>query len=92
MLLSAAVSCHLVSRYLSFSGLDHEDGGTLVRGPLGQLLGVVDAEGLVVDPGVDDEVGELAQQLDPGAPNRGGHERPRAGPVHRSSFGRRSHS
>ena len=56
-------------------GLDDEDGGALVGGPLGQLLGVVDAQGLVVDPGVDDEVGELAQQLEPGPADGGRHER-----------------
>ena len=73
-------------------GFDHEDGGAFGRGPLRQLFGVVDAKGLVVDPRVDDEVGELTQQLDPGPPNGGGHERPRAGPIHRSSLGRRTHS
>ena len=44
------------------------------RHPLGQLLGVVDAEGGLVEPRVDREVGEVGQKVEPGAAHGCGDE------------------
>ena len=48
--------------------------GALGLDPGGQLVGVVEAQRLVVDPGVEHDVGERAEGVEARAAERGGHE------------------
>ena len=59
-------------------GLDDEHVGAFFLDTGGQLLAVVDAQGLVVDPRVEDDVGQLAQGVEAFAPEGRGDERLRS--------------
>ena len=58
--------------------LDDGDGGALGLHPVGQLLGVVDAQRRLVEPGVEGEVGQLAEEVESRAADRGRHQRLRS--------------
>ena len=56
--------------------------GALGGHPLGQLCGVVDAQGGLVEPRIEHEIGQLVQQVEAGAAHRGGHQGLRPGSCH----------
>ena len=63
-----------------------EQVGALGLDALGELLGAVEAQRPVVDPRIEHDVGaELAQRLEPVAPERRGHQVPSGGPSPRQS-------
>ncbi len=65
---------------------DHEQVRVLLGGALGQLLGVVDPKRLVVDPRVDHNVGDLAQQVEPRTSDRRCNECFRSSYCHSLAF------
>ena len=64
-------------RALHAVGLDDEQVGALGRDPLGELLGVVEAQRLVVDPRVEHDVGEALGACRGPAPRNGAVTRAR---------------
>ena len=55
-------------------GLHHKDIGAFCAGAVGQLLGGVDPKRGFVDPRVVDHIGQPAQLVETGSPQRGGHQ------------------
>ena len=64
---------------LHLVGLAHDDGGALGPGPFGQVGGAVEAQRLVVDPRIEDDVGDLGQPVGARPPEGCGDERGGAG-------------
>ena len=62
-------------RALHAVGLDDEEVGALGFDPGGEVVGVVEAQRLVVDPGIEHDVGEGTEGVEAGTAERCGHER-----------------
>ena len=62
--------------------LDNHDVGAFGRRPLGELVGVVDAEGGLVQPGIEHQIRQFVQQVEAGTAHRGRHQSLRAGTCH----------
>ncbi len=68
---------HVEHRLPDLVGLDDDDRRPLRGGPLGQLVGGVEAQRLLLDPRVQHDVGDLPERLEALAAERGGDEGPR---------------